>query len=278
MSVEGVQYYWFDPKDRQPRDLTWDGEHLWMMNANGIVKQYATEGTLLDSMTTSLPYGWGLTYGEGYLWASDPSRNRIYQINLPPRTFTLLSPEDGSVVHSDTIHFDWEASTDPDSLRYCFLLSSDSTFEDTTTLMVDSLQESHYTLAVGGSVWLGMRGLGSRGKLTPDTTYYWRVKAYDGWGAERWSEMWTFSFRECVCGDGNCDGRITVADATYLISYIYREGTHPIGDGDVNVDGRITVADATYIVSYVYRGGPPPGQPSLGSTGIVRETHTGRRP
>ena len=64
-----------------------------------------------------------------------------------------------------------------------------------------------------------------------------------------------------ACGDCNGDGRITVADATYLVSYIYRGGSAPIGSGDVNLDTRVTVADATYIVSYIYRGGPEPCNP-----------------
>lgn len=34
--------------------------------------------------------------------------------------------------------------------------------------------------------------------------------------------------------------------------------------GDVNSDGRVTVADATYIVSYIYRGGPAPCNPTPG--------------
>ena len=33
--------------------------------------------------------------------------------------------------------------------------------------------------------------------------------------------------------------------------------------GDVNLDGRVTIADATYIVSYIYRGGPEPCNPPL---------------
>jgi hypothetical protein len=33
--------------------------------------------------------------------------------------------------------------------------------------------------------------------------------------------------------------------------------------GDVNLDGRVTIADATYIVSYIYRGGPEPCNPSV---------------
>jgi hypothetical protein len=64
-----------------------------------------------------------------------------------------------------------------------------------------------------------------------------------------------------LCGDCNGDGRITVADANYIVSYIYRAGPSPVGEADVNVDGRITVADASYITSYVYRDGPEPCNP-----------------
>jgi len=64
-----------------------------------------------------------------------------------------------------------------------------------------------------------------------------------------------------LCGDANGDGRITIADATYLVAFIYRGGPGPIGQGDVNLDGRVTIADATYIVAFVYRGGPAPCEP-----------------
>jgi len=66
-----------------------------------------------------------------------------------------------------------------------------------------------------------------------------------------------------ACGDCNGDGRITIADATYVVTFIYRGGPAPIGPGDVNVDGRITIADATYLVAFVYRGGPPPCEPPV---------------
>jgi len=66
---------------------------------------------------------------------------------------------------------------------------------------------------------------------------------------------------EYACGDCNGDGNVTIADATYLVSFIYGGGPSPVGEGDVNVDGRYTIADATYIVSYIYRAGPEPCNP-----------------
>jgi len=73
--------------------------------------------------------------------------------------------------------------------------------------------------------------------------------------------LWNTGAQSAQCGDCNGDGRITIADATYLVSYIYRGGPAPIGQGDVNLDGRVTIADATYIVAYIYRGGSPPCNP-----------------
>jgi hypothetical protein len=66
-----------------------------------------------------------------------------------------------------------------------------------------------------------------------------------------------------ACGDCNADGRITIADANYIVSCIYRGGSEPAGDGDVNLDASVTVADANYLVSYIYRSGPPPCEPIL---------------
>jgi hypothetical protein len=68
---------------------------------------------------------------------------------------------------------------------------------------------------------------------------------------------------EYDCGDCNGDDRITIADATYLVGFIYRSGAAPYGQGDVNVDGRITIADATYLVGFIYRGGAPPCDPPI---------------
>ena len=76
------------------------------------------------------------------------------------------------------------------------------------------------------------------------------------------------------CGDCNGDERVTVADATYLVSFIYRGGPAPVGSGDVNLDGRHTIADGTYLVAFVYRGGPPPCEPSLGNAPLRSERST----
>jgi hypothetical protein len=63
-----------------------------------------------------------------------------------------------------------------------------------------------------------------------------------------------------MCGDPNADGAVNIADAAYLVSYIFKGGPapKPSGAGDVNCDVDINVADAVHLINYVFRGGEPP--------------------
>jgi len=63
-----------------------------------------------------------------------------------------------------------------------------------------------------------------------------------------------------MAGDVNSDGDINVADAVYLINYIFKGGPAPkrTSEADVDCDGDINISDAVYIINYVFKGGPPP--------------------
>jgi hypothetical protein len=63
-----------------------------------------------------------------------------------------------------------------------------------------------------------------------------------------------------TCGDANRDASINVADAVYLINYIFKGGPapDPLGSGDANCDGAVNVGDAVYLVNYIFKGGPEP--------------------
>ncbi len=63
-----------------------------------------------------------------------------------------------------------------------------------------------------------------------------------------------------VCGDANGDGTINIADAVYIISYIFKGGPapDPLCVADANGDGTVNISDAVYLVSYIFKGGPPP--------------------
>lgn len=95
----------------------------------------------------------------------------------------------------------------------------------------------------GGVIFLDINGM----PKTPafSTALTWMVKA--------------------VCGDANGDGQVNVADAVFLISYVFRSGSPPrlLAGADVNRDGDVNVGDAVYLINYVFRGGSSPdcGQP-----------------
>ncbi len=63
-----------------------------------------------------------------------------------------------------------------------------------------------------------------------------------------------------ICGDANGDAAVNVADAVFMINYVFKGGAapEPVEAGDANGDGDANVADAVYLINYVFNGGPPP--------------------
>jgi len=170
----------------------------------------------------------------------------------PPDPFDLLSPTDGDTVYAALpIRLNWDDASDPDPgdiILYTLYLSLNSDFSD--SMAIDSLSESEYTLdqtmtsiedkqvrdlgfQIAPEMKLGMgeeeknnntaevieNGWSNpKGKVNPDslladTTYYWKVKAYDRWGTERWSNQLSWNFYVqlsslFIRGDYDGDGNI----------------------------------------------------------------------
>ncbi|MEZ5359327.1 MAG: agmatine deiminase family protein [Candidatus Zixiibacteriota bacterium] len=63
-----------------------------------------------------------------------------------------------------------------------------------------------------------------------------------------------------LCGDANGDLSVNVADAVYIINYIFKSGPppDPIEAADVNGDGSTNVGDAVYLINYIFNSGPSP--------------------
>jgi len=61
-------------------------------------------------------------------------------------------------------------------------------------------------------------------------------------------------------GDADGNGRINIADATYLVNYIFRDGEAPVvmALGDANGDCDLDIGDAIYLINYIFRSGPEP--------------------
>jgi hypothetical protein len=94
--------------------------------------------------------------------------------------------------------------------------------------------------------------------------YYWKVKAKDNWGAERWcSQVGYFMVTgmQYSSGDFNGDGHVNSGDVVHAINYLFRNGTAPElpAAGDCNCDGSVGPGDIVYLINYLFRGGPPAG-------------------
>ncbi len=62
------------------------------------------------------------------------------------------------------------------------------------------------------------------------------------------------------CGDVDGSHHIDIADAIYLIYYIFGYGAPPqdASGGDVDCDLSVTIADVVYFINYIFSGGPQP--------------------
>ena len=68
-----------------------------------------------------------------------------------------------------------------------------------------------------------------------------------------------------TCGDANGDAVVDIADAVYLINYMFKGGPAPapLDAGDANCDSIIDIADAVYLINYMFKGGPAPCGPCI---------------
>jgi len=66
-----------------------------------------------------------------------------------------------------------------------------------------------------------------------------------------------------LCGDANGDEAANLADAVYIINYVFKGGPapDPLCVADANDDDAANLADAVHLVNYVFKGGPPPAEP-----------------
>ncbi len=63
-----------------------------------------------------------------------------------------------------------------------------------------------------------------------------------------------------LCGDADGSDAVSIADAVYLINYIFNGGPAPIPEAaaDANCDAAVSIADGVYIITYIFESGPAP--------------------
>lgn len=65
-------------------------------------------------------------------------------------------------------------------------------------------------------------------------------------------------------GDANADIQVNIADAVYVLNYVFKRGQPPYpvaAAGDANCDGAANVGDVVFVITYVFNGGPGPACP-----------------
>jgi len=65
--------------------------------------------------------------------------------------------------------------------------------------------------------------------------------------------------QDIIPGDANGDGKVSISDIVYLITYIFKGGAEPFPPckANVNGDNKVSVGDVVYLINYLFKGGPP---------------------
>jgi hypothetical protein len=204
---EPVTLDWEDSTDDDGDTITYD---VWYATnpsfdphdeVNGLTDSTYTfpEGVLIQGET----YYWKVRAWDGYegTWSGPDEYWSFTVENAPPGDFDLTAPPDGAVV-TEPVTLDWQDSVDPGrmlavgagssrtsadtglskftrSITYDVWYATDPSFDPHDE--VTELTDSTYTFPDG--------------VLSDGTTYYWKVRATDGWD-ETWSgpdPYWSFT-------------------------------------------------------------------------------------
>lgn len=178
--------------------------------------------------------------GSGQLQVDVSVTNNQY-VNASPQTpSTPAGPADGAT--SKPYAFTTSATdADNDLLYYLFDWG-------------DGAQSEWLGPYASGDVCTGSYAWSTKG------SYNVKSKVKDTLGAETgWSQIATIDL--ATAGDANNDGNVTIGDAVFIVSYVFRGGPAPaVADAaDCNCDSKVNIGDAVFLVSYIFRSGPEPG-------------------
>ena len=80
------------------------------------------------------------------------------------------------------------------------------------------------------------------------------------WGGPYCFDISTCCNHDGIRGDADYNNAINVADLTFLVDYLFKNGAEPpcSMEADVNSDSDVLVDDLTNLVNYLFKGGAPP--------------------
>jgi hypothetical protein len=238
---------------------------------NSFTNPFLTSDTLSDttwSPPLCLPndstYYWKVVAFNGHAPQRNSTQTFHFTVSEPPilTPFALISPSDHDTVEICSPPLVWHQSTDPDlvaPVQYQVLLSRTTSFV-TPFVVSDTLSDTTWTPPIC---------------LPNDSTYHWKVIAFNGHGPTRSCDAaFTFVVKEpptgCIyiVGDINGSNTFNGLDVTYGVGY-FKGGSPPSYScecttghswfvaGDVNGSCSFNGLDVTYGVAY-FKGGPTP--------------------
>ncbi|HVP35722.1 MAG TPA: dockerin type I repeat-containing protein, partial [Terriglobales bacterium] len=166
-----------DPGDQLTYKVFWSLDSLVYTDSSAYLTDtsYTLPGLLNDNV-----YYWKVRVKDRFsltAWSTEAYRS-FRALNVAPASFTLISPTDTAWVSVLTPTLRWHKPYDPDPLdpiSYIVYYSRDNTFA-----VYDSTLSSDTSKVMP--------------TLFDDSTYYWKVKAKDSYGATSWSTpaYWRF--------------------------------------------------------------------------------------
>jgi hypothetical protein len=174
--------YWHKATDPDPGDqlsykLFWSLDSLVYTDSSAAITDtsYTLPGLLNDTN-----YYWKVRVKDRFnlmTWSTQPYWS-IHTLNVAPTSFALISPTNGSTVSVLAPTLSWHKPSDPDPLdpiSYIVYYSRDNTFAVYDSVLSTDTSKTLPT-------------------LLDDSTYYWKVKSKDSYGAESWSSdpYWSF--------------------------------------------------------------------------------------
>jgi hypothetical protein len=174
--------YWHKATDPDPGDqLTYT--LYWSLDSLSYPNSFTTTDTAytLPGLLNDTVYYWKVKVKDKFnleTWSTEPFW-RFRALNIAPSSFTLISPKNDSTVSVLTPTLRWHKPYDPDPLdpiSYIVYYSLNSTFA-----VYDSVLSTDTAKVLP--------------TLYDDSTYYWKVKAKDSYGATNWSTPSYWSFK-----------------------------------------------------------------------------------
>jgi len=174
------------------------------------------------------------------------------------QTFENRAPGNFGLVTADNVlltgfpcALNWSAAVDSNPghiVSYSVVIAKQADFSDSAVF------------PVGTDTSFFFYGVLTQAKMALDTaSYFWKVLAYDDWGATTASPVRSFSVEYCCIGtSGNVDCDVAdvadISDLTALIDYLFISLTPLCCEAEANIDGDapVDISDLTALIDHLF--------------------------